>query len=82
MAELNVEPKKSSPWLWIIIAIVVILIILFFVFRNNGNNTNNMNNGRDTTTSQNVPAPNQRLIENSSQTRLIATNNEVWQENG
>ena len=72
MAELNVEPKKSSPWMWIIVAIIVILIILFFVFRNNGNRTDNMHNGKDTTTSQIIPSLNQRYVGNSWQTRLIA----------
>lgn len=74
MAELNVEPKKSSPWIWIIVIIIVILIILFFVFRNNGNKTDNMHNGKDTTTSQIIPSQHQRYLGNSRQTQLIDIN--------
>lgn len=49
MAELNVEPKKSSPVWWIILIIIIVLIILYFVFRN-GNNTNgNINTVKDST---------------------------------
>jgi uncharacterized phage infection (PIP) family protein YhgE len=48
MAELNVQPKKSSPIWWIILIIIVVLIILYFVFRNN-NTTNGVNVGTDST---------------------------------
>jgi flagellar basal body-associated protein FliL len=72
MAELNVEPKKSSPWIWIVVVIIVIVIILFFVFRNNGNKTDNMHNGKDTTISQIIPSLDQRYLGNSQQTHLIA----------
>lgn len=75
MAELNVEPKKSSPWIWIVIGIIIIAIILFFVFRNNGNNTDNVNNGRDTTTSQVITPSN---TENPVAANAVAAT-EPWQ---
>ncbi|WP_257720568.1 hypothetical protein [Pedobacter sp. PACM 27299] len=37
MAEIDVQPKKKSPILWII-GIIVVLIILYFLF-GGGNNT-------------------------------------------
>lgn len=58
MAELNVEPKKSSPWLWIII-VVVVLLILFFLFRSCNNNKNdnlNDNHSDSVATAQTTPA--------------------------
>lgn len=39
MAHLEVEPKKSTPWLWIILALVV-LAILFFLLKGCGSGTN------------------------------------------
>jgi len=49
MAELNVEPKKSSPIWWIILIIIVVLIILYFVFRSSNNTNGIMNTGKDST---------------------------------
>lgn len=46
MAELHVEKKKSSPWLWVIIGIVALLIILFFLFRNNKDKDDNLMNNK------------------------------------
>ncbi|WGQ10606.1 hypothetical protein QG516_02915 [Pedobacter gandavensis] len=37
MAEIDVQPKKKSPTLWII-GIIVVLILLYFLFRG-GNET-------------------------------------------
>lgn len=31
MAELDVQPKKSSPWIWILLALVAIVILFFLV---------------------------------------------------
>ncbi|RZJ63504.1 MAG: OmpA family protein, partial [Flavobacterium sp.] len=39
MAHLEVEPKKSTPWLWIILALVV-LAVLFFLLKGCGSGTN------------------------------------------
>ena len=36
MAHLEVEPKKSSPWLWILLALIV-LAVLFFLLKGRGN---------------------------------------------
>ncbi|WP_114779575.1 hypothetical protein [Botryobacter ruber] len=39
MAELDVRPKKKSPWwLWLLLALIVIAVIFFFV----GNDDNKM----------------------------------------
>jgi outer membrane protein OmpA-like peptidoglycan-associated protein len=38
MAHLEVEPKKSTPWLWILLALVA-LAVLFFLFKGCGNGT-------------------------------------------
>ena len=82
MAELNVEPKKSSPGIWIVVVIIIILIILFFVFRNNGNKTDSIHNGKDTTTSQIIPSLHQRYLGNSWQIHLGAnTAGELNQKN-
>jgi len=62
MAELNVQPKKSSPVWWIILIIIVVLIILYFVFRNN-NNTNGVNVGKDST---GMTQPNIRSVNNNT----------------
>jgi outer membrane protein OmpA-like peptidoglycan-associated protein len=40
MAHLEVEPKKSTPWLWILLALVA-LAVLFFLFKGCGNGTAN-----------------------------------------
>jgi outer membrane protein OmpA-like peptidoglycan-associated protein len=40
MAHLEVEPKKSTPWLWILLALVD-LALLFFLFKGCGNGTAN-----------------------------------------
>jgi outer membrane protein OmpA-like peptidoglycan-associated protein len=40
MAHLEVEPKKSTPWLWILLALVA-LAVLFFLFKGCGNGTVN-----------------------------------------
>jgi outer membrane protein OmpA-like peptidoglycan-associated protein len=37
MAHLEVEPKKSTPWLWIILALIA-LAVLFFLFKGCGGN--------------------------------------------
>ena len=65
MAELNVEPKKSSPWPWII-GIIIVLIILFFVFRscNNNDTNNNMNNVGDTTSEVTSPVTSTATTDN------------------
>jgi beta-lactamase regulating signal transducer with metallopeptidase domain len=49
MAELNVEPKKSSNVWWIILIIIIILIILYFVFRKSNNTNGNVNTVKDST---------------------------------
>ncbi|MEO6150776.1 MAG: OmpA family protein, partial [Mucilaginibacter sp.] len=35
MAHLEVEPKKSTPWIWILLGLVA-LVILFFLLRGCG----------------------------------------------
>ena len=40
MAHLEVEPKKSTPWLWILLGLVV-LAVLFFLLKGCGNGTGN-----------------------------------------
>ena len=35
MAELNVEPKKSNWWIWLIVALIAIALIFFMMRRNN-----------------------------------------------
>lgn len=46
MAEIDVQPKKKSPGLWII-GLIVILALLFFLLR--GCNDNKKPNGTDST---------------------------------
>lgn len=41
MAHLEVEPKKSSPWIWILLALVA-LAVLFFLFKGCGNKSANI----------------------------------------
>jgi hypothetical protein len=36
MAELNVEPKKSNWWIWLVVALIAIALI-YFLTRNNDN---------------------------------------------
>ncbi|MET3981191.1 outer membrane protein OmpA-like peptidoglycan-associated protein [Mucilaginibacter sp. UYP25] len=40
MAHLEVEPKKSTPWIWILLGLVV-LAVLFFLLKGCGNGTAN-----------------------------------------
>ena len=49
MAELDVQPKKKSPIIWILL-IILVLAILFFLFRNRSSNTTTESAGADTTT--------------------------------
>ena len=46
MAELNVEPKKSNWWIWLIVALIVVALIFFLMRRNN--NANSVTNSADT----------------------------------
>jgi bacteriorhodopsin len=36
MAEIKVEPKRSTAWIWIVVALVVLALIAWFVFANPG----------------------------------------------
>lgn len=47
MAELNVQPKKTSPFIWILLAIIAIGLLLFLTRGCNKNETNNTT-GKDT----------------------------------
>jgi|GEM_PF-1307716 len=52
MAELNVEPKKKSPWwIWLIVAIIVLGGLFFLIGGNNENDNDSVppNSGSDTT---------------------------------
>ena len=49
MAELNVQPKKSSPIWWIILIIIIILIVLYFVFGKGYFTNGNIHTGKDST---------------------------------
>ncbi|MES2808801.1 MAG: OmpA family protein [Bacteroidota bacterium] len=54
MAELDVQPKKSSPWwLWLLLAILAIIILLFLFKGCNGDNESVVT---DTTTTKEVVA--------------------------
>lgn len=52
MAHLEVEPKKSNPWLWIILGLIA-LAILFFLFKGcgDGKTTTTTTDSTSTTTS-------------------------------
>jgi len=50
MAHLEVEPKKSTPWLWIILALIA-LAILFFVLRGCGSKPTQLATTDSTSTS-------------------------------
>ena len=36
MAEIKVEPKRSTVWIWIVVALVVLGVVAWFVFANPG----------------------------------------------
>ena len=36
MAEIKVEPKRSTAWIWLVVALVVLAVIAWFVFANPG----------------------------------------------
>lgn len=36
MAEIKVEEKRSTAWIWIVVALVVLSLIAWFVFANPG----------------------------------------------
>ncbi|WP_186292753.1 hypothetical protein [Mucilaginibacter corticis] len=49
MADINVQPKKSSPWwLWLLIAVIAVAILYFIFHGHSGQGTQN---NADTTTS-------------------------------
>lgn len=52
MAHLEVEPKKSTPWLWILLGLVA-LAILFFLFKGCGDDTANTKDNDTTVTAPN-----------------------------
>ncbi len=39
MAEIKVEEKRSTAWIWIVVALVVLAVIAWFVFANPGTDT-------------------------------------------
>ena len=49
MAHLEVEPKKSTPWLWIILALIA-LAVLFFLFKGCGGESNKVTTSDSTAT--------------------------------
>lgn len=55
MAHLEVEPKKSTPWLWIILAIIA-LAVLFFLFKGCGGS------GKGATTDSTANADTSRVL--------------------
>jgi outer membrane protein OmpA-like peptidoglycan-associated protein len=59
MAHLEVEPKKSSPWIWILLGLIV-LAVLFFLLKGCGSDASKTaaadSTSTDTATSQTVAA--------------------------
>lgn len=49
MAELDVQPKKSSPWIWILLALIAI-VILFFLLKGCNSKTTTVATTDSTTT--------------------------------
>jgi outer membrane protein OmpA-like peptidoglycan-associated protein len=70
MAHLEVEPKKSNPWIWILLALIA-LAVLFFLFKGCGNNKAN-NAAADSTATTGA------AVDTSSTANAVAATQPDW----